>query len=78
MAELVHLTVVPTEGEAELLCALLRTDGIDCDHRATNFSAGSMDGLPGAGPREILVVEGALSRAQEILAASRPREDTSA
>jgi hypothetical protein len=62
---------VPTEGEAELLCALLRTEGIACDHRATNFSAGSMDGLPGAGPREILVDEDELARALEILAASR-------
>lgn len=71
MAELVHLTVVPTGAEAELLCAFLRTEGIDCDHRPTNVGAGAMDGLPGGGPREIVVEEHGLARAQEILAESR-------
>jgi Putative prokaryotic signal transducing protein len=71
MAELVHLTVVSTDAEAELLCALLRTEGIDCDHRPTNLAVGAMDGLPGGGPREIVVDEHGLARAQEILAASR-------
>jgi hypothetical protein len=71
MAELVHLTVVPTEAEADLLCALLRTEGIDCDDRPTNMAVGAMDGLPGGGPREIVVDEDGLSRAREILAASR-------
>jgi hypothetical protein len=71
MAELVHLTVVPTEAEADLLCALLRTEGIECDDRPTNLGVGAMDGLPGGGPREIVVDEHELARAQEILAASR-------
>jgi hypothetical protein len=62
---------VPTENEAEIICALLRTEGIECDHRSTNLSAGFMDGLPGGGPREIVVAEQALARAQELLAASR-------
>jgi len=74
MAELVHLTVVPNEGEAELLCALLRTEGIECDHRPTNFGVGTMDGLPG-GPREVLVAEEGLERAREILAASTRRAE---
>ena len=69
MPEFVHLTVVPNEAEAELLCALLRTEGIDCDHRPTNFGVASMDGLPG-GPREVTVEEDGLVRAQEILEAS--------
>ena len=60
MSRLVHLTVVPTENEAEIICALLRTEGIECDHRSTNLSAGFMDGLPGGGPREIVVAEQAL------------------
>jgi Putative prokaryotic signal transducing protein len=71
MAELVHLTVVPTEAEADLLCALLRTEGIDCEDRPTNMAVGAMDGLPGGGPREIVVDEDGLARAREILAASR-------
>ncbi len=61
MGELVYLTVVPNESEAELLCALLRTEGI----------GGSMDGMPGGGPREVVVAEDSLGRAQELLAASR-------
>jgi hypothetical protein len=68
---LVYLTLVPNEYEAELLCALLRTEGITCDHRPTNLSVGAMDGFPGGGPREIVVREADLVRAHEILEASR-------
>ena len=68
---LVHLTVLPTAAEAELLCALLRTEGIECDHRATNLAIGAMDGMPGGGPREVVVAEESLARAQELLEASR-------
>jgi hypothetical protein len=70
MPELVPLTIVRNEAEAELLCALLRTEGIDCDHRSTNFGVGSMDGLPG-GAREVVVDQEKLERAEELLAASR-------
>ena len=69
---LVHLTVVPNESEAEILCALLRTEGIECDQRATNLSVGMMDGMPGGGPREVVVEEQSLARAQELLAAFPP------
>ena len=71
MAEAVYLTLVPTESEAEILSALLRTEGIECELRRTNLGAGMMDGLPGGGPLEIFVAEQDLARAQEILAASR-------
>jgi hypothetical protein len=71
MAELVYLTIVPTEAEADILCALLRTEGIECEDRATNMSVGTMDGMPGGGPREIVVAKESLMRAQEILEASR-------
>lgn len=70
MPELVPLTIVRNEAEAELLCALLRTEGIDSDHRSTNFGVGSMDGLPG-GAREVVVDQEKLERAEELLAASR-------
>src|SRR5438094_2486111 len=66
-AGLVHLTVVPNAYEAELLCALLRTEGLTCDLRPTNLGVGMMDGLPGGGPKEIVVAEQDLARAQEIL-----------
>jgi hypothetical protein len=71
MPGLVHLTFLSNEYEAELLCALLRTEGIECDQRSTNLSVGSMDGMPGGGPREVVVAEQSLTRAQELLAASR-------
>lgn len=74
MPELVHLTVVRNEAEAELLCGLLRTEGIECEHRPTNFGVGTMDGLPG-GAREVVVAEGGLDRAREILAASTRRAE---
>jgi Putative prokaryotic signal transducing protein len=73
MAGLVHLTLAPTEYEAEMVCALLRTEGITCDHRPTNVSVGAMDGLSRGGPREIIVEEQELSRAHELLEASRNR-----
>jgi hypothetical protein len=68
---LVPLTIVPNEVEAEILCALLRSEGITCEHRATNLGVGSMDGMPG-GAREIIVEEAGFDRAREILEASRP------
>jgi hypothetical protein len=71
VADAVYLTLVPSEVEAELLCALLRTEGIECDQRPMNFSVGTMDGMPGGGPREVFVGEQDLARAQELLAASR-------
>jgi putative signal transducing protein len=69
--ELVYLTLVPNEYEAEILCALLRTEGIECDQRPTNMSVGMMDGMPGGGPREVVVAEDGLARAREIMAASQ-------
>ena len=70
MAEAVYLTLVPTEYEAEILSALLRTEGIECELRRTNLGVGAMDGMPGGGPLQIFVAEQDLARAQEILAAS--------
>jgi hypothetical protein len=74
MTELVRLTIVRNEMEAELLCGLLRTEDIECDHRSTNFGVGTMDGLPG-GAREVLVAADDLDRAREILAASMRRAE---
>lgn len=71
MAEAVYLTLVPTEYEAEIVSALLRTEGIECELRRTNLGVGAMDGMPGGGPLQIFVAEEDLARAQEILAASR-------
>jgi len=74
VSELVHLTVVRNEPEAEVLCGLLRSEGIECEHRPTNFGVGTMDGLSG-GAREVVVAEEGLEQAQEILAASMRRAE---
>jgi Putative prokaryotic signal transducing protein len=71
MGDLVTLETVGSEAEADLICGLLRGEGIDCIHRPTNFASASMDGLTSAGPREILVGAGDADRAREILQAQR-------
>jgi hypothetical protein len=66
--DVVHLTVVSNEVEAELLCSRLRHRGIKCLHRTTPFAAGVGEGLPGmAGPREVLVRATDLRSARELL-----------
>ena len=65
----VHLTVVGNEMEAEVVCGLLRANGIECSYRQTNLAAGMADGSSSmAGPREVMVEEGDLDAAQELLA----------
>jgi Putative prokaryotic signal transducing protein len=65
----VRLTVVSNELEAEMLCSLLRTAGIACGQRKTDWAAGASDGSPSAvGPREVLVDDADLEAAREILA----------
>jgi hypothetical protein len=75
---LAHLTIVPNEPAAELLCSFLRAEGIRCGHRVTNFGAGSMDGVPSAGgPREVLVDAADLDAARQALAAAEHGEFSS-
>ena len=62
----VKLTVVANEGEAEIVCSILRTEGIRCGYRTTDVSAES--GLDFGGWREILVETADETRAREILA----------
>lgn len=55
-AEPVRLAVVRDEVEAEMLCGMLRAEGIVCTHRQTSFASGGGEAFPGAmGPREVLV-----------------------
>ena len=68
---IVRLTLVPNVYEAELVSALLRTEGITSHHRPTNLAVGMMDGMSGGGPLEIVVREEDLERAHELLEASR-------
>ena len=66
--DLVRLTVVANELEAEMVRSLLSTAWIESMQRYTDFGAGSLDGMPsGAGPREILVHAGDLDAARELV-----------
>ena len=68
----VTLTVVGNEPEAEMLCGLLRANGIACMYRTTNLAAGMADASTSmAGPREILVEEEQLEEARKLLPDNR-------
>jgi Putative prokaryotic signal transducing protein len=67
----VRLTLVPNVYEAEIVSALLRTEGITAHQRPTNLGVGMMDGMSGGGPLEIVVEEEDFERAHELLEASR-------
>lgn len=67
MDELVVVEVVATQAEAELLCSLLRSEGIRCTHRVSNYGAGAADGMPVGGPQEVIVRSEDLTSAREVL-----------
>jgi hypothetical protein len=67
-ADLVQLTVVSSEIEAELIRGLLATEGIESVQRQTDFAAGSLDGSPSGGPRAILVLARDLEAARALIA----------
>jgi hypothetical protein len=60
--------VATSEPEAELLCSVLRTAGIDCLPRLTNSGAGAGDGLGSVGAHDILVSPHDEQEARELLA----------
>jgi hypothetical protein len=63
-----RVTIVSNDAEAEMLCGLLRLEGIKCYFRKTNYGAGSTDGmLSSFGPTEIVVGASDLERAREVL-----------
>ena len=65
--DVVVFELVGSEMEAEILCGRLRSSGVKCGHRATNLAAGRADGMPGGGPREVLVDSEDVSRARDVL-----------
>ena len=69
MAGDVHavLNVVSTEQEAEVICGLLRSAGIECLTRQTNVGAGASDGLTVVGPYEVVVRAEDLEAAREVV-----------
>ena len=68
MAEPVRVTTVPGEPEAEVLCGLLRANGIKCAHRPTAEADSAFEGFGGeGGQREILVDPADLDAARELM-----------
>ncbi len=68
MADLTRLTVVASQGEADVICSLVRSADIRCAERAADISAergGSFGGW-----REVLVEDGDLTSARELLNSS--------
>jgi hypothetical protein len=63
----VVLTVVPNETEADVLCGLLRANGIECGYRETDAIDSTIEDFIPAGPREILVHEDDLETARALL-----------
>lgn len=73
MSELAVLEVVGSEPEAEVIRALLRSEGIPSIAQKTHFAVGLADAAASAaGPREILVHAENLARAREILEEQPP------
>ena len=63
------VTTVSDEIEAEVVCGLLRSAGIDCGHRVTEATDSAARATFAAdGPREILVHENELETARAVLA----------
>jgi hypothetical protein len=67
--ELVRLTIVASETEAEMIRGLLATEVIESMQRPTDVAAGALDGWAAGGAREILVRAGDLETARELIAA---------
>jgi hypothetical protein len=64
----VVLTVVADESEAELVCGLLRSGGLECGYRDTEAIDSALEGFTASGPREILVHGSDLEAARALLA----------
>ena len=71
--EPVRVAKVHSEPEAEALCGLLRSDGIECGFRPTAEADSAFEGFGGdGGEHEILVHPKDAERAREILADVQP------
>ena len=65
--QIVRLTVVSNEIEADLILSLLRTEGIESAQQMTNYGAGGIDAVGSGGPREIMVRAEDLERARALI-----------
>jgi hypothetical protein len=68
--EQVVVTVVASGTEADIVCGLLRSAGIECGYRDTEAIDLSLEEFTAAGPREILVHPSDLDAARELLDAN--------
>jgi putative signal transducing protein len=65
----VVVSVVETETEAQIVCGLLRSNGIDCYYRDTQAIDSPLEDFTAAGAREIVVRAADADAAKELLAA---------
>ena len=68
MDETVVVKVVRDEPEAEIVCGLLRSAGIECGYRHTEAIDSPLEDFTAAGSMEILVHEKDLEAAREMVA----------
>jgi hypothetical protein len=69
MEDPVVVKVVDDAPEAEIVCGLLRSAGIECAYRETDAIDSPLEDFTPAGPQEILVHRSDLEAAQALLAA---------
>ena len=66
----VVVKVVSGQSEAEVVCGLLRSAGIECAYRDTDAIDSPLEDFMAAGAQEILVRESDLEVAKELLEAT--------
>jgi hypothetical protein len=66
----VVVMVVSSESEADVVCGLLRANGIECAYRDTEAIDSTIEDFIAAGPREIIVRAADLDAARDLLAQS--------
>ena len=70
--ESVVVKVVSGEPEAEIVCGLLRSNGIECGYRDTEAIDSPLEDFTAAGQREILVRAADADAARALLEESAP------
>ena len=63
----VVVTVVSSESEADVVCGLLRSAGIECAYRETEAIDSLLEDFTPAGPREIVIRASDLETARQLL-----------
>ena len=69
--EPVVVTVVSGRPEADVVCGLLRSAGIECAYRDTDAIDSPLEDFIAAGAQEILVRESDLEAAKELITAAQ-------